>query len=227
MKLLSLVLLGSALAAHAAEWTSLPLASGLSGWKKEHRDWFVAGDASLNTTNDTLLAGTPGEGVAVNGPTGRTGHLVSTQEFRDVELHIEFMVPRKSNSGVYLMGRYEVQVFDSWGVAQPKYSDCGGIYANDTWHGQPPSTNAATKPGTWQTYDIVFRGPRFDATGKKTENARFLSVTHNGVLIQKDVEVPSPTRAAMSTKEVTAGPLYLQGDHGPVAYRNIRIRPLE
>lgn len=224
---LAFVLSTSAASAAEKEWKTLPLAPGLEAWKPGHGAWYVAADAGLNATNDALLAARPGEGAVVNGPTGRTGHLVSKEEFADAEVHIEFMVPKKSNSGVYLMGRYEVQVFDSWGVAQPKYSDCGGIYGNDHYAGSPPSTNAATPPGTWQTFDIVFRAPTFDAAGKKTANARFERVLHNGVQVQKDVDVPVTTRAAMTGKEAATGPLYLQGDHGPVAYRNIRIRALE
>jgi hypothetical protein len=86
--------------------------------------------------------------------------------------------------------------------------------------------NASLPPGQWQTFDVVFRAPRFDASGKKTRSARFVKVAHNGKLIHENVEVTGPTRAATYNDEKPTGPLMLQGDHGPVAYRNVRVRPL-
>jgi hypothetical protein len=130
---------------------------------------------------------------------------------------------------VYFQGRYEVQVFDSWGVEKPKHSDCGGIY--ERWRddrgfeGRPPKVNASRPPGEWQSFDVVFRAPRFDEFGNKTEDARFVSVKHNGVLIHENVPLSGPTRAALhETNEAAYGPLMLQGDHGPVAYRNLIVR---
>ncbi|MCZ7637199.1 MAG: DUF1080 domain-containing protein [Verrucomicrobia bacterium] len=87
---------------------------------------------------------------------------------------------------------------------------------------QPP-------PGEWQTFDITFTAPRFDATGRKTAPARFVQVRHNGRLIHENVALTGPTRAAVwesERDEKPTGPLMLQGDHGPVAYRNLRLRPL-
>ena len=134
------------------------------------------------------------------------------------------MVPEGSNSGVYLHGLYEIQVFDSWGHKELKTSDCGAVYHR--WinekpvGGSAPRVNASKKPGEWQTFDITFRAPRFK-DGKKVENARFVRVVHNGVEIQKNVEVDGGTRAHMNIPEAAQNPLMLQGDHGPVAYRNI------
>jgi hypothetical protein len=137
------------------------------------------------------------------------------------------MVPKGSNSGVYFQGRYEVQILDSFDVAEPKYGDCGGIYRAADFSGQPPRVNASRAPGQWQTYDVIFRAPRFDADGKKTSNAKFLEVKHNGVVIHVNVEVPRPTIAASFSDEKPSGPLMLQGDHGPVAYRNIWWKPID
>ena len=92
---------------------------------------------------------------------------------------------------------------------------------------EPPGQVASRRPGEWQSYHIWFRAPRFDATGKKIENARFIKVTHNGQVIHENVEVPRPTCAALALDEKPKGPLMLQGDHGPVAYRNLRIKPVE
>jgi len=166
-----------------------------------------------------------------NGSNGRTADLLTTRKFGDVELYLEFMIPKKSNSGVYLQGLYEVQILDSFGVASPGVQDCGAIY--ERWingkgvGGSPPKRNAGRAPGEWQSFLIRFRAPRFDAGGKKIENARFLRVVHNGVVVQENVEVDGPTRASMDYPEAPEGPLMIQGDHGPVSLRNIYVRPLK
>ena len=202
----------------------------LSAWRGETGTWFVAGEVKLASDDVKHLSATEGGGTLVNSLNGKTSNLLSKLEHGDMEAHIEFMVPRGSNSGIYFQGRYEIQVLDSWGVEKPKYGDCGGIYQR--WkdgrglEGHPPRKNAARRPGEWQSFDVVFRAPRFDADGKKTANARFVKVVHNGVVVHENVEVTGPTRAATFGDEKPLGPLMLQGDHGPVAYRNISLRPL-
>jgi len=207
--------------------------AGLSTWRADTGTWQVAGGAKLDPDDAKLLKSEPGSGAVVNGPGGKTSHLSSKDEFGDVEAHIEFMVPEGSNSGVYFQGRYEIQILDSYGVDTPTYTDCGGIYqrwddARDPkgYEGRPPRVNASLPPGQWQTFEVVFRAPRFDTAGNKTENARFVKVVHNGKVIHENQEVTGPTRAAMFNNEAPLGPLMLQGDHGPVAYRNITIKSL-
>ena len=219
---------GTAMAEHVTR-----VADDFSTWQGDTGQWQIVGGVAKSPENEKLLASTPGKGVLVNGADGKTAHLISKAEFGDVCAHVEFMVPKGSNSGVYFMGRYEIQVFDSWGVTEPTYSDCGGIYqrwdeARDPkgYEGHAPRVNASLEPGTWQSYDVVFRAPRFDAPGKKIANARFDSVTLNGHLIHDKVEVSGPTRASLFDDEKPTGPMMFQGDHGPVAYRNIRIEPL-
>jgi len=204
----------------------------LVGWKKPVGEWQTAKSVSLDPANNKKFSIEPGEGVLVNGPKGTTRNLLTEMEHGDLEAHIEFVVPKACNSGVYFMGRYEVQVLDSWGVKEPKYSDCGGIYASCSEpkpdsKGTPPSVNASKPPGEWQTFDVVFRAPRFDSSGKKTENAKFIKVVHNGRVIHENVESPRPTCAAYQLDEKPKGPLILQGDHGPVAYRNIMLKPVQ
>ena len=203
----------------------------LTGWRQPTGDWMAVDSAEMDADNRRKLRLTAGAGVLVNGKAGKTFDLLSVMEHRDVDITVEFLLPEGSNSGVYLQGRYEVQIFDSWGNYDLTFADCGGIYEGGSaggkvFGGQRPRVNASLPPGRWQRFDIVFRAPRFDEAGRKTENARFVQVTHNGVVIHEDVEVTSPTRAAAFEDERSWGPLMLQGDHGPVAYRNLVVRHL-
>jgi hypothetical protein len=218
-------------------WQPLLNGRDLAGWVGQDRDkpneWFVTPGVFF----DRLLAPTrlsgrksPGSRI-VNGLTGRTVNLVTEQKFGDMELYLEWTVSKGSNSGVYLHGLYEVQVFDSYAATEPmKTSDAGGIYHrwidNKPVGGSAPRLNASRPPGHWQSYQIWFQGPRFDASGRKTQNAKFLRVLFNGTLVQENVEVDGGTRAHMPIPEAAENPLMLQGDHGPVAYRKIYWRPL-
>jgi hypothetical protein len=133
-----------------------------------------------------------------------------------------------------LNGCYEIQIFDSYQKKKVTGADCGGIYPRGEnkprYHtiddGVPPKKNVCRAPGEWQTLKIAFRAPRFDAAGKKTTNAKFDRVELNGEVVQENQEVAYPTGAAWHDKEHDQGPVLLQGDHGPVAFRNIRIRHL-
>jgi hypothetical protein len=205
----------------------------LTGWRKPTGDWLVAESVGLNPTNAERFSILPGHGILVNGAKGNTVELLTEAEFGDVEVHAEFCIPKHSNSGVYLMGRYEIQIYDSYGVEKDKYPgiECGGIYGR--WiketnvEGHSPRVNASKPAGEWQSFDITFRAPRFDASGKKTENARMVKVIHNGKIIHENVELTGPTRSALWENEKPAGPLRLQGNHGPVAFRNLRIKSIE
>ncbi len=207
----------------AAGRTQLLGDGDLTAWR-DAKGWQTAGEVALDANNPKKLTTQPGAGVAFSG--GRAAYLLSKVEHGDIEAHIEFMVPKGSNSGVYFQGRYEIQILDSWGVAKPKHGDCGGIYQRwdrgRGFEGRPPRVNASRAPGQWQSFDVIFRAPRFDKGGKKIANAMFVKVVHNGQLVHENEEVTGPTRAGMAG-EAAVGPLRLQGDHGPVAYRNIWI----
>jgi hypothetical protein len=202
----------------------------LTGWRQPHGDWLVAREVALDPAKPDAFTVAPGLGVMVNGTTRHTGNLMTEAEFGDLDLHVEFCIPKHSNSGIYLQGRYEIQVYDSYGVAKDAYPgiECGGIYPrwiNDQGtNGHSPQINASKPPGEWQTFDIVFQAPRFDGAGKKIANAQMVRVLHNGQLIHQKVELPGPTRAAHYSDEKAVGPILLQGDHGPVAYRNLRVK---
>jgi hypothetical protein len=120
------------------------------------------------------------------------------------------------------MGEYEVQVLDSYGREKLTQGDMGAIYS-----AAPPLVNAAKAPGQWQRYHIRYRAPRFDADGKKVANALVEKILLNDVLIQENVEIKGPTGGSLRNREAAQGPLLFQGDHGPVAFRNIRVKPLE
>jgi len=209
--------------------------SGLDTWRKPTGAWAVVGGVHLDEKDPRRLAADPGEGVIYNGPAGRTNNLVSTRAFGDVEVQLEFLVPKGSNSGIKLEGVYEVQIFDSFGKKSASGSDNGGIYPRaeflPTYHhiddGSSPRMNASRPAGEWQTLDVTYRAPRFDPAGKKVAGARFEKVVLNGKVIHEGVEVPYPTGNAWHDKEKPSGPLLLQADHGPVAFRNIRARPLD
>ena len=219
-------------------WQPLLNGKDLSGWHgmdpKAKNDWMtVRGVLWERLLGPTRLAPRYPEpsGKMLNGPAGRTVNIVNDEKFGDVELYLEFLIAKGSNSGVYLQGLYEVQIFDSYGSEEAmSSSDGGGIYHR--WineqgvGGSAPKVNASRRPGEWQSYQIWFRAPRFDATGKKAENARFMRVLHNGRLVQENVECDGPTRAAMNIPEAATNPLMLQGDHGPVVFQNIYARPL-
>lgn len=218
-------------------WKPLFNGNGLAGWHCRPgnlpNDWLTTRGViweRLLAPKVLSPAATPGDRL-LNGRNGRTCDFVTDEKFGDSELWLEFMLAKGSNSGVYLHGLYEVQVFDSYGSPNPPTSsDGGGLYHrwidNQGVGGSAPLRNVSREPGQWQSYHIWFQGPRFDASGKKIANAKFLRVVYNGVLVQNEVEVDGPTRAAMDHPEAAANPLMLQGDHGPVAFRNIYIRPL-
>jgi hypothetical protein len=224
------------LVARGAESDWIDLSSGpraLDAWRGT-KGWRLAGSIEMDPQKPRYLRFQPGEGILVNGVKGRAPDLLSKEKFTDVEVHAEFLIPKHSNSGVKLMGLYEIQIEDSHDVKKPHGYDCGGIYPRaeeePVYHhidgGTPPRVNACRPAGEWQTLDIIFRAPRFDEHGKKTANARFVKVVLNGKLIHENVEVRTPTGSAWRLKkEVPAGPLLLQGDHGPVAFRHVRVRP--
>jgi hypothetical protein len=221
-------------------WTPLLSGKDLSGWKVElgwrgvpgrTNEWLTTQSVGLSADAARLDAKREPGGILVNGIETHTTNLITERTFGDLELYIEFMVAKNSNSGVYLHGLYEVQVFDSFGSAKPlTFSDGGGIYQRfengKGFGGYPPRSNACRAPGVWQFYHIRFRAPRFDSAGKKTGDARFERIVYNGTTIHEDVACDGPTRSSLEIPEAARNPIMLQGDHGPVAYRNIYFRAL-
>lgn len=231
--LLLFPLLASAVARAESPAEPLQLAD-LAAWT-ETGAWAMADEIQGSTQEKKWKSVKPGKAILYNGADGKTVNITSKGSHGDAEIEVEFMIPKSSNSGIYLMSRYELQILDSYGKADNAITvhDGGAIYerwdeskpeGSKGYEGTPPSTNASSAPGTWQTYKILFRAPRFDADGKKTENARFIRVEHNGVVIHEDVEVAGPTRGGAEGPEVASAPLIVQGDHGPVAFRKLVVR---
>jgi hypothetical protein len=206
----------------ADSWTVAPpadatllLGADLSRWRKEN------GEPAAWKVENGYVEVVPG-----------SGGIVSRDAFGDVQLHVEWMAPlpavgesqERGNSGVFLMGRYEVQVLDSYQNKTYPDGQASAVYGQ-----YPPLVNASRPPGEWQTYDIIFHRPRFGATGKVTSPAR-MTVLHNGVLVQDNVVLSGPTahqRRPPYEKHEDRLPLSLQ-DHGTkVRYRDIWIRDLE
>lgn len=205
----------------------------LDAFREPGKNWVIAGDAIADLNKQHDLRPLKGQGVAVNtGDKDNQMHLITKEEFGDLELSLDFMMARQSNAGVYLEGRYEIQLLDSWMKTDPTWSDVGAVYSRWTpekgsFEGTAPYMNVARAPGLWQHLQIRFRAPRFDEKGAKTANATFESVYLNGVLIQQQVQTSGPTTSSIYQDEKAKGPLVIQGDHGPVAIKNISFRPLK
>lgn len=205
----------------------------LSAFDSPTKNWTIQGRVLGNPT-DTLFQSSMGEGILLNtlrnGKYHREDDLKFKLQHGDIHLRLEFMLPKGANSGIYLQGRYELQLFDSWNKKNVKYSDCGGIYerwdekrgkGNEGYEGYAPRVNAAKAPGLWQQLDIEFQAPKFDAKGNKIQHAVFKKVTLNGVVIHENIMVSGMTRGALFEKEAAYGPITIQGDHGQVAFKNI------
>lgn len=143
--------------------------------------------------------------VYVNAPPSTD--IMTDEEYYDFQLHLEFNIAPGSNSGVYMRDKYEVQILDSYGKPIADNS-CGALYRRI-----PPATNAARPTGEWQTYEITFIGQR-------------LTVDHNGIRVLDNVDVGPKGTGAASERDDGPGPLRLQGDHGLISFRDVRIRPL-
>jgi len=237
-------------------WKSLFNGKDLSGWKFRNpgakKVWVVCDEVRLDPSDPTRLVprGTgaaPGS-VLLCGEDGRGSDIMTLDSFADYQLHIEFTVPKGSNSGVYNRGLFEIQVFDSFGKPKLGWHDCGALYERAF-----PRENLARPPGEWQSYDITLKGKKLSLVwnGKpvyQDQDVRYGETDREAFerLNQENAAKPAAlrvklreengryvgyfgeggTRASLDGPD-RPGPILLQGDHGPVAYRNIFIRPLE
>ncbi|MFP6894923.1 MAG: DUF1080 domain-containing protein [Opitutales bacterium] len=200
----------------------------LDDWKTKPRgknkDLWSVGIAAVHPERTNELIVKKGSGEMVNTPSkanGKSLDIYSAFTYGDARIELEIMVPKGSNSGIYLHGEYEVQVLDSHGRTKLGMGDMGAIYG-----AKPPAMNASKKPGEWQKYEIIFRAPKYK-DGKKVKNAYVEKIVLNGKVIEEKVELSKPTPGGLTGKEMAKGPIMFQGDHCPVAYRNIKISPLK
>jgi len=215
-------LAAAALAADSPKAVTLFNGKDFSGWRtvggRGENQW-QAGRAALDAADPRKLSATrPGNELICP---GKGANLATEASFGDCLLELEFLMAKDSNSGVKMMSIYEIQLLDSFGKAAMDKGDCGAVYQESA-----PKVNACRKPGEWQTLAVEFRAPRFDESGKKTADARFVKVTLNGQVVQENVEIAHGTNVSRNAKEHPTGPVFLQGDHGPVAFRNLKITAL-
>lgn len=206
----------------------------LSSFKDPSKSWQIAGGVKADMNKPNVLDISKGTGILLNLPDKKNKgeDLYTLADYGDIDMDLEYLMAAGSNSGIYLQGRYELQLEDTWGAKNPKSGNNGGIYerwddsrpeGQKGYAGFAPRQNASRAPGLWQKLKISFQAPRFDGNGKKVKNASLLRVELNGVIIHDNVELSGPTRGAISNDEKATGPLRFQGDHGAVAFRNIKI----
>ncbi|QDU62556.1 hypothetical protein Pan216_34230 [Planctomycetes bacterium Pan216] len=215
-------------------WTELFDGKSLDAWKNPSSSWQVVGDVAVDLENPRLLEAKPGKGILYNGPTGKAPNLLSKKSFGDIEISLEFMIPNGSNSGIKFEKVYEIQIHDSWGVKEITGKHMGGIYPRSEllpkYHhidkGIAPLKNACKRPGEWQTLQATFLTPRKDKEGKLIRPAHLVNVTLNGEVIHDDLVLKTPTGSNWRRQPGPRGQLLVQGDHGPIAFRSIRVREL-
>ena len=199
--------------------SSLALADPPAGWKVKHpgKGKWVVGTAAVDSADARKLVSNEGGSDVIN--LQPASDLISEEKFADCTVELEFLIPKGSNSGVYLMGEYEVQIYDTFSKKgkDAKPGDMAGIYTFAA-----PKAFADKGPGVWQKLVIDFQAPKFEA-GKKVSNAKFLKVTFNGEVIHENVECNKVTPGGLTGKEAPEGPVMFQGDHGQVALRNIKV----
>jgi hypothetical protein len=237
-------------------WKPLFNGKNLDGWKFRNpsakKVWVACDAVRLDPANPTRLipvgkGGSP-EAVLLCGDDGRGSDIMTSEAFDDYQLHLEFTVPKGSNSGVYNRGLFEIQVFDSFGVPKLAFHDCGALYERAI-----PPENLSRPPGEWQSYDITMKGKTIsllwngqpvykdrDVRFGETDREAFERLNRENAARPEDLRVKlrekdgkyvgyfgdGATRSGLDGPD-RPGPILLQGDHGPVAYRNLYIRRLD
>ena len=223
----------------AEGWIDLLAGKPEETWKTVDPGWIFSDSVSVDPMKSNRLSAKPVSGgtIWVNGTTGRVKDLITKKSYGDCEVHVEFFIPKGSNSGIKFHAVYEIQIHDSFGVEQEKLKGehSGGIYPRSVQDpnyrhiddGIAPKVNAAKKPGEWQTLDVTFRSVRLNGKGEKIANAMIVKAELNGILVHDKQEMKTPTGANWKKTETLTGPFMLQADHGPVAFRNVKIRPIK
>lgn len=205
----------------------------LSSFKNPGKSWKIVGNVHADLEQPNKLETSRGTGILVNDPGNKSGQdLYTKEEFGNMDLVVDYMMAKGSNSGIYFQGQYELQLHDSWGLTAITSGENGGVYprwddqkpeGEKAYQGYAPRQNVGRAPGLWQHLEVSFQAPRFNEKGEKIENAKFIYVRLNGVTIHEDLELLGPTRGSMEAGEKAKGPLRIQGDHGAVAFRNMEV----
>ncbi|QVL34615.1 DUF1080 domain-containing protein [Telmatocola sphagniphila] len=216
-------------------WLDLLKESNLKAFKPNRAkegDYLWAEAVQLDEKSMKTILATGRGAILVNGTKGRSPDLYTVNEYGDLEVEVEFMIAKGSNSGIKFHGWYEVQILDTFASKKLSGDSMGGIYprAEDkpSYHhiddGIPPRVNAAKPAGEWNKLTVIFLAPRFEAQGKKIANAKIVKAILNEQLIHENQEMKTPTGSNWNKAERAKGPFMLQMDHGPVAFRQVRIR---
>lgn len=214
------------------------LLNDLSAFKSPGANWRIVGSVRADLSKASVLTTEPGQAVLLyrSLTTGgsrddQPNNLLTSLQHSDADLELDYLVAPQSGAGIYLQGRYGIQLTDSWESRVPRVTDNGSVDerwdtkrapGQEGYEGHPARQNVSRAPGLWQHLKVSFQAPRFNAQHQKTKNARLIRVELNGVAIHENIELTGPTRGATFADEQTLGPLGLQGDRGTVAFRNIR-----
>jgi glucose/arabinose dehydrogenase len=202
-------------------WLRLCYTDALGMW--ESAGWSLV-DAEIDPADPSKLVITPGDAALVNdggpgeSPVAPTD-FVSRPVFGDVKLHAELMLPAGGDGGVMLMGRYELRLTPD--------AAFGALAPGSGFAGRAPSLASFRGPGEWHELDLVFRAPRFDASGKKIQDARFEKVLMDDILLHEGIDLPGASEGGLAGPEAARGPLRFRGDRGRVAMRGITVRPMD
>ncbi len=202
-------------------WLRLTYGDATNLW--DFRGWELC-EAELDRADPTRFQVRPGVSHLVNTGPDPTNYL-SKPVFGDAKIHVDFTLPQGGRSGLFVQGRYGILFADSKDADLLTHDHCGAVIGGSNSPGRPPALHAYRGPGELHEVDVDFRAPRFDAEGRKIENARFLRVRIDDVLVQENVELPGPSAGALGP-EVAEGPIVVVGEHGPVAIGNVQAKPL-
>jgi glucose/arabinose dehydrogenase len=204
-------------------WLRLTWGDATDRW---HHDGWELVDAELDPDDPTRLKTTPGVNALTNTASREPSNFVSKPVFGDAQVHVEFMLPKGGRSGVLLHGRYEIVLADLESSGDLTDAHCGALAPSAGRKGVTPATDAYRGPGLLHELDLEFRAPRFDEHGNKTQDAVLLRAMLDDTLLHENVRLIGPSSSGR-VDEVAEGPLVLRGDSGPVAFGNVRVRPIQ
>ena len=201
----------------------------LSTFQNTPKHWRIAGDVLYDLNDENLIKEKKGKGILIySSRHNDKEYLLTNAEHGDMDVEVDFMIPKGSTSAIYLQGSYGIRLNDSWSGPNLIAQASGAIYMPIEGSKQaipivPPRVNVCKAPGLWQNLKIFFQAPKFDGNGKKVSNAKFTKIVYNGLIIHENIEVPGVTFQSLSNSENPLGPLMFSSNGG-IAIRNIRYK---